>query len=814
MIYKMTLADSVDSMTFDLLEVPIVDKDVEGAVDNTLVNGNVFTDFLWLKKQWTQKWALMCPDEYDRLRGFYTRQWDNAEVPTYRLFYGNDITEDVMRSGSYIIENIDAPLGAKMSLTQLDGNATQTTYSGKNLCSGTEIPNSSFVYFYFQKSAITAGAYRLSVILNDATSYNGVALMLDGTAVSISATMTGSANQRAVSGFTLSDTVVQDIQNATTAFIRLYKSGGNFTSATDAQLEKGSTVTDYEPYVGGTASPNPDYPQDIQVVTGENTVEIVPEQTNLANPQKFIDWVKQTNGLCSQYGWGTGSTRPKFGAWRGREHVISWNAATLYDKRDQMTNPTYDEYRTIIINEGQFKANTQYTISGDFEQSYAGANVAFNMGVRYTDNSFGYITISTANDWVSTKYTTASGKTIKSIQFLVSGGTSYIDLDTLQIEEGTQATTYTPFVSQSHEINLGKNLLSQSLFQTLTSNGITTTLNPDGSITLSGTSTTTWANIMSVTNYDLPAGVYTFSDGLTETERQGWITLTPTLADGTNNDGMVLRSGSNTTTNGTKKYTSPIKKLRMVIESMAVGTEVNMTIKPQLERGYLPTDFAPYFTPLELAKIGTYQDKIIKTDGTWYIHKEVGKVVLDGTEDGWFWTAAQTRIATLKTNIGDMVQPATGDTVIQAISTHFTAKTEGQFFAAGADGVMCITSGGYFNLRDASWTDLASAKSWLASNTPTVYYALATATDTEITNSALLEQLDTISELYGGVNNISLVPSAGAQGTMTVKIHKIYEQETDITPTTPIRLTLTDDGIINPCGCRKNIQLKMRETAQ
>lgn len=40
------------------------------------------------------------------------------------------------------------------------------------------------------------------------------------------------------------------------------------------QIEKGSTATSFEPYVGGTASPNPDYPQDIQVVTGTQTVTI------------------------------------------------------------------------------------------------------------------------------------------------------------------------------------------------------------------------------------------------------------------------------------------------------------------------------------------------------------------------------------------------------------------------------------------------------------------------------------------------------------------------------------------------------------
>lgn len=35
-----------------------------------------------------------------------------------------------------------------------------------------------------------------------------------------------------------------------------------------------STIT-YEPYTGGIASPNPDYPQEVKTVTGENTINIV-----------------------------------------------------------------------------------------------------------------------------------------------------------------------------------------------------------------------------------------------------------------------------------------------------------------------------------------------------------------------------------------------------------------------------------------------------------------------------------------------------------------------------------------------------------
>ena len=124
MIYKMTLTDLSDTMTFNLLETPIVDKDIEGAVDNVTLDGNQYTDYLYLKKQYIQKWAIMCPDEYDELRGFYTRQFEEGEVPLYRVYYGANVTKDYIYNGDYFQFNAKG-LETGMYLSQLTGNATQ-----------------------------------------------------------------------------------------------------------------------------------------------------------------------------------------------------------------------------------------------------------------------------------------------------------------------------------------------------------------------------------------------------------------------------------------------------------------------------------------------------------------------------------------------------------------------------------------------------------------------------------------------------------------------------------------------------------------
>lgn len=46
-------------------------------------------------------------------------------------------------------------------------------------------------------------------------------------------------------------------------------------------VESGSASTEYEPYCGGQPSPNPDYPQEIKVVTGNNVIKNVGKNYNL-----------------------------------------------------------------------------------------------------------------------------------------------------------------------------------------------------------------------------------------------------------------------------------------------------------------------------------------------------------------------------------------------------------------------------------------------------------------------------------------------------------------------------------------------------
>lgn len=664
-------------------------------------------------------------------------------------------------SGDYITLN-DGVANAPLTLTQLLGNAEQATYSGKNLLPSinTTRTRNNVTFTHNDDGSISLSgtasadtAYPINVnSTGNSRNVNlsaGSYIVSGGSATSPTTVymqayygVTGGADQYTTGAFTLS-------ADGTMGAYIYVKSGVNTSGKTIyPMVEAGSTATDYEPYVGGTASPNPDYPQAIETVTGGQTVAITGKNLFGGLTEYYVSYCSYTlaNNILTITPADT-THNPGVGFLLGASipsgTTIHLSSATSIGTATQLR----DSSNAVVANFGS-GTDTTRTLSGTAER------IVFN--------------------WQSTGSTTPFT----------------VDLSTLQIEVGSTATSYEPYQGQSYEINLGKNLLGLQDASATQQSGVSISVQ-NGTISLNGTASASFGVV-----------VANLSEALRMTNGIDYAISMMTASGSASHDfDIQLRDGSDTNIFSINSSYLPAsrntfsgigKKLRLYIASGTVFN--NYKIAFQIERGSTATSFAPYFTPIELAKIGTYQDYIWNDDGTWKIHKEVGKVVLDGTEAGWFWTAAQTRIATLKTNIGDMVQPTTGDTVIQAISTHFTAKTEGQFFATGADGVMCITTGGYFNLRDSLWTSLATAQSWLASNNPTVYYTLATPTDTEITDDTLLAQLNTISELYGGVNHISLVPSAGAQGTMAVSYATESETVQDVAIIDSQARTITING--------------------
>lgn len=173
----------------------------------------------------------------------------------------------------------------------LYGKSEQKQYRGKNLINSDE---------YYSKYKQNDGTYKgkaseFNKILVPISKYIGtqitvsckVTVPLDTTSVLIEATINGAvtkanrieSGKSGVIALTISPRTESDTIKIT------YGDGGDgIVVASEFQIEKGSEVTPYEPYVGGQPSPSPDYPQEIKSVVNP-TVKVCGK--NLFDSKKF-----------------------------------------------------------------------------------------------------------------------------------------------------------------------------------------------------------------------------------------------------------------------------------------------------------------------------------------------------------------------------------------------------------------------------------------------------------------------------------------------------------------------------------------------
>ena len=196
-----------------------------------------------------------------------------------------------------------------------------------------------------------------------------------------------------------------------------------------------------------------------------------------------------------------------------------------------------------------------------------------------------------------------------------------------------------------------------------------------------------------------------------------------------------------------------------------------------LERGVVPTTFAAYFTPIELCKIETYRDKIRQDldTGKWYLHKETGKVVFDGSVDeNWANYATATEQANYIV-VSDCYVADSTNTMFKGFSNYFVPAQQGAIYSNERQGVSFMVNQAGILIKNSQTTTVEQFKTWLSSHPTSVYYPLATPTNTEITDSTLLGQLNYIATLYGGQNNIELVPTNDLQASIAIQ-YSTFEQ--------------------------------------
>ena len=591
--------------------------------------------------------------------------------------------------------------------TKYAGDTTQQTYSGRNLFDVVSLSNANYV---LTNEIVTV----VKTWTSDGRVYmNSINLVAGTYTLSYNATLSG--NTKTLRFSIVNNTASTDIVNTTVGDINGSRknytftlaenanikiclmpnnSGGGTLTLTQIQLGQSSTADPYEPYTGGIPAPNPDYPQDINVVKGTQTVMVTGK--NLFNKNTVVQGMLEGNGSITNVNTYVTSdyilVQPSTTYYKGTTGSARFK---YYDKDKNRISDNYDDL----------------------------ADAAGAKAFTTPDNVY-YIRFSIA---------TAVG------------------VDSIQLEKGSTATTYEPYQGASYDVRLtGKNLARNAYQSPVTSGAVTFTTNADGSISTSGTSNTNINFYLtgSSTRYHLDAGTYTLSIGGVETSD----TTCFVYIDGSSSVWWDTRDNRITQTVPSGGVDiSP----RIVVRS---GTNMDgITFKIQLEAGPPATSYSPYYAPIELAKIGTYQDYIYKSGDDWYVRKATNKFTVtsslslgkSGTSanNAYYYSAGFQDID--KTNMGS---GSSSTSVTPSFSTYFGAISARDVFSSGAIGMAFDKgSGDIVDFRvgfgvNSAVNTLELFKTWLDANELKVYYPLATPTDTKITDSTLIGELEAIHE--------------------------------------------------------------------
>lgn len=231
-----------------------------------------------------------------------------------------------------------------------------------------------------------------------------------------------------------------------------------------------------------------------------------------------------------------------------------------------------------------------YTVSAHF--SNPGAD---RIGVAWFDTVWHDLVLSSdASVKLETSFTFDSSQVRIVLEFVTNNTASNtgntVVISEMQLELGSTATAFEPYENicqitgwtGAKVTRTGKNLLPK--FSNRTDNGVTVTVNDDGSVTLSGTAT---ANAyFSVDNNDLPIGDYIFSFNNPVANSGVHISFH-------NANNAYFGDSTADSVNKTLRLQSREPSTTILYVTRGV-TLTNFVVKPQLELGSTATDYEPY----------------------------------------------------------------------------------------------------------------------------------------------------------------------------------------------------------------------------
>ena len=448
--------------------------------------------------------------------------------------------------------------------------------------------------------------------------------------------------------------------------------------------------------VGNTTTlPNPDYPQTIKVVEGRQTI---------TDKGKNLFDKNNANYLNAYMGGNTGN----------------------------IVESTEDKCIYISC-----KSNTTYTVKKIKDNT----KNRFRIGFTNTIPAIGSTcNPHSGNQDTLTDYTLTSNSSNKYlvVYYFVTGGelTEQQILDSIQIEEGSTATNYEPYHEPvSYNIDLhGKNIFDGQYEDGYYNNANgqkPTTQDPYGrrSTNLNEIKSNTNYIISingNVTNYSIRLFFYDINCNFISTD---------------------------TTDNGT--FTTPANCCYITWHSSALKQNYPDGIpNMMIEQGNVATTYEEYYN-YKLAKMPntTYKNKIYRNNGNWYFEENTKKIVLDGSEN--IYRQVMNDGTTYRFHITENdIKSFASNELPNMYSNKFIQISRSEIYGYN-NGMTANTSMIMIYYDTFKLLTLAEFKNWLSSNKPIIYYVLNEPVTTQITNTTLINQLESL-YLHTGTNIITV----------------------------------------------------------
>lgn len=461
------------------------------------------------------------------------------------------------------------------------------------------------------------------------------------------------------------------------------------------QLEKGSVATEFEKY---GVSPSPDHVAEIKSLGYENI--FFGGDTYSSNG---ITFTKNQNGTYNISGTATNADANIY-------NYVPLADCRLMHGKDFIfhINQTLPEGVLILV------------------ETYNGSN-----WINYLQPSGKYL----SGDKTYIKEAASIPGTTTQVRYAIrvrSGYTVNIKNLAVMLEEGIVAHSYIPVSKYGYEIvHLGKNMFDYVNNIRVETNGVTSVVNSDGSITVAGIPEVDYQRVAGIINIDniLENGQqYTISHSV-ETHGKVYLEVrAKNKSTGTYTyHSIVYGSKSKTFTVDKSTYTYVIYAVTTTISKW--GTEnLTVTCKYQLEKGSMATEFEPYRCnkivfaldePLR-STIDGIRDVAGIQNGVLRVERKLGGVKFNGNEPWGFAGIGNTdqRFDLKLSNVG-ITNIASG----KRYSSHFivegtNANPWGYYYMSPEWLVI--------NNNDNAIKTLADFKSWVAANKPEFVYNLAT----------------------------------------------------------------------------------------